>query len=434
MDRILFLDERRPSSAPREPFRDEGQGDSMSWKGYRRGTDRVVDPEITLDRVRPVMAAAGITRVANVTGLDRIGMPVVAVCRPNARSVAVSQGKGLTLAAAKASGIMEALECFHAETTVLPLRLGTAEEMRRDAEVIDTDGLPAVVGSRFGPRSRILWAMGRDLVADREVLAPYEVVHTDYRVPFPTGSGCFLMSSNGLASGNHQLEAISHGICELVERDANTLWKCGTDETRAQRRVALKTIDAPDCLHLLALLDDADLEVSIWDTTSDVGLPAFWCQIADRRGARFRPLAPISGSGCHPRKQIALSRALTEAAQGRATIISGSRDDLTEYSYDEETVAARLDEFERQRQQEGPRRNFGEIPSFQADTIEEDVAFEVARLRAVGVREVVVFDLTRQEFGVPVVRVAIPGLEPMSDAPGYLPGLRAMRSYREARQ
>ena len=371
--------------------------------------------------------------VANITGLDRIGMPVVSVCRPNARSVAVSQGKGLTLAAAKASGIMEALECFHAENPRLPLRFGNLEEMRQVAEVVNTDALPVVAGGRFGPRSRILWTMGRDAASGAEVLAPFEMVHTDYRVPFPAGSGCFLMSSNGLASGNELLEAVSHAICELVERDANTLWKCGTEESRARTRVAVETIDAPDCLHLLALLDDADLDVAIWDVTTDVGISAFRCEIADRRGATFRPLMPLPGSGCHPRKQIALSRALTEAAQGRATLISGTRDDLSEASYDEERVAESLGEFNRLRRQEGPRRDFARIASFQADTIEEDVAFELGRLGEASLGQAVVFDLSRPEFGVPVVRVVVPGLEPMSDAPGYLPGLRAMRRYRETR-
>lgn len=57
----------------------------------------------------------GITRVADVTGLDRIGIPVVMVCRPNARSLAVSQGKGIDIEAATVSGLMESVELYHAE-------------------------------------------------------------------------------------------------------------------------------------------------------------------------------------------------------------------------------------------------------------------------------------------------------------------------------
>jgi ribosomal protein S12 methylthiotransferase accessory factor len=100
--------------------------DRAGFKAYRHGTHRTLDPARTLARVQPHLARMGITRIANVTGLDRIGVPVVMVCRPNARSLAVSQGKGLTLDAAKASGVMEALELDHAERILLPLMLGSA--------------------------------------------------------------------------------------------------------------------------------------------------------------------------------------------------------------------------------------------------------------------------------------------------------------------
>jgi len=51
-------------------------------KGFRGGTDRTVSPGETVDRVRPFMPAMGITRIANITGLDCIGIPVVMVCHP----------------------------------------------------------------------------------------------------------------------------------------------------------------------------------------------------------------------------------------------------------------------------------------------------------------------------------------------------------------
>lgn len=61
-------------------------------KRYTTGTHRDRAPEETVARVRGLLPALGITRIANVTGLDRIGMPVVMVCRPNSRSLAVAQG------------------------------------------------------------------------------------------------------------------------------------------------------------------------------------------------------------------------------------------------------------------------------------------------------------------------------------------------------
>jgi ribosomal protein S12 methylthiotransferase accessory factor len=53
----------------------------------------------------------------------------------------------------------------------------------------------------------------------------------------------------------------------------------------------------------------------------------------------------------------------------------------------------------------------------------------LARLRSVGIDQVVVVDLTREAIGVPVVRVIVPGLEGvMEEEHGdYAPGRRARR-------
>src|SRR5258707_5540781 len=89
--------------------------DAAQPKTYRRGTHRALTPADTLARFRPHAAAMGITRLGNVTGLDRIGIPVTVAVRPNSRSFSVSQGKGLGVSQAMASAIMEAIELFHGE-------------------------------------------------------------------------------------------------------------------------------------------------------------------------------------------------------------------------------------------------------------------------------------------------------------------------------
>ena len=96
----------------------------------------------------------GITRIANVTGLDTIGIPVVMVCRPNSRSVSVSQGKGLTLAAAKASGVMESVEGYHAEHITLALEMLELQELRYSHRVADPEDLPRPVTASFIPICR----------------------------------------------------------------------------------------------------------------------------------------------------------------------------------------------------------------------------------------------------------------------------------------
>ncbi len=69
-------------------------------------------------------------------------------------------------------------------------------------------------------------------------------------------------------------------------------------------------------------------------------------------------------------------------------------------------------------------RPFSSVPTFDGDSIEEDVAWELEQLKSAGIAEVVAVDLTLKEFGIPVVRVVIPGLESMCDAPGFVPGRR----------
>src|SRR5262249_8797884 len=152
-------------------------------------------------------------RVGVITGLDVVGIPVVMVCRPNSRSLSVFQGKGTDLAAAKASGIMEAVEAWHAENVLLPLRVATYRELQAVAHVVEVEQLPRLPSSRFDPDLPILWIEGTDVFSSERTWVPFECVHLDFRVPGPEGTGCFLGTSTGLAAGNHLLEAVSHSLC-----------------------------------------------------------------------------------------------------------------------------------------------------------------------------------------------------------------------------
>jgi ribosomal protein S12 methylthiotransferase accessory factor len=395
-----------------------------SCKLFRSGTHRIFDPVETLARIKPLAPSMGITRIANVTGLDVIGIPVVAVMRPNSRSLAVAQGKGLDLTAAKVSGLMESIENYHAENICRPLLLDSEARIRaRGGRVIDVGALPRASGGSYNPESRLLWIEGHQIVAREKVWLPYEVVHADYTPPLPTGSGAFLMSDSGIASGNHPLEATSHAICELVERDAVTLWQYSGGVERSQRRVEPDSVDDEACRWALERFASAGVRVGVWDVTSDVGIPAFFCDIVDARADPFRPLGAMSGAGCHPCRGIALFRALSEAAQARLTVIAGSRDDLGLAVYrrglDGEEFSRSLAAMDLP-----PGRTFAQSATFEGQTLEEDVAWELERLAAASIREVVVVDLTIREWGIPVVRVVIPGLEGISDAPGFVAGSR----------
>src|SRR5215210_7501401 len=91
-------------------------------KGYMEGTHRLIAPEATLENILPHLAANHITRCADVTGLDRLGIPVYCAIRPRGKTVQVTNGKGLRHPDAKVSALMEAIELFHAENPACELR------------------------------------------------------------------------------------------------------------------------------------------------------------------------------------------------------------------------------------------------------------------------------------------------------------------------
>jgi ribosomal protein S12 methylthiotransferase accessory factor len=402
-------------------------------KGHLAGTHRIRSPAETLARVSPLMPVMGITRIANITGLDCLDIPVTMVCRPNARSLAVSQGKGLDLVAAKVSGLMESIEAYHAETITLPLKIATYEELRYTHNVIDVEQLPRTPNGLFHPNLAMAWIEGIDLVHRERIWVPYDVVHVNFTARMRWTKTGFVCSSNGLASGNHLLEAIEHAICEVVERDAVTLWRLLDAEGQARTRIDPTTVDDAACRSVLAKYAAAGIAVGLWECTSDVGVPAFYCRIMDEAEQPFRRLGYADGMGCHPARNIAVLRALTEAAQSRLALIAGSRDDMLRESYLQLRSPDRLDQHRRDLQRPEPMRPFTDCVTAENDSFDADVAWEIDRLRAVGLDRIVLVDLTKPELGIPVARIVVPGLEGLAVANQWAPGKRARARMRGAK-
>lgn len=390
-----------------------GAGDT-----YRPGTHRVAGPEQTLEWVRPMLPRMGITRIADITGLDRVGIPTVLVCRPNSRSIAVAQGKGADLASAKASGVMEAVEIFHAETIALPLRYARRDDME-EAPLADLDALPRQRAAMPPGDLAMLWIEAQDLAGGRPRWLPLETVSTDYTLPQPPGSGWFQATTNGLASGNTPEEARLHGLCELIERDATTLWSRGG--ARAWTCLDLSTVDDPLAQDLLGRFAAAGVAVAVWEATSDIGVACFVALAAGRDDGAD----PELGAGCHPARGVALCRALTEAAQARVGFVSGARDDLLPSLYAPGARRRRAAQARAWLDAATPARRFVDAPDFAGGGPGADLAHVLDRLHAAGLDEILAVDLARPEFAVPVARMVVPGLEGPDEEPGWRPGRRA---------
>lgn len=106
------------------------------------------------------MAQMGITRLANVTGLDCIGIPVYVAVRPNSRALATAQGKGIDVDAAKASALMESIESWHGERIDRPLRYESFRALRRSTAVVDVTELPRRANSVLRLDTPMLWIEG----------------------------------------------------------------------------------------------------------------------------------------------------------------------------------------------------------------------------------------------------------------------------------
>jgi ribosomal protein S12 methylthiotransferase accessory factor len=174
------------------------------------------------------------------------------------------------------------------------------------------------------------------------------------------------------------------------------------------------------------MYDRAGVSVGIWDVTTDIGLPVFTCVVLDRRPSPFRRIGPLKGVGCHLTREVALLRALTEAAQARLTLIAGSRDDVGRPRYveaqDEQLISSRQALLA-----QPARRHFEEAPTENNRDVADDVGSVLRKLARVGIEQALVVDLRKPVFDIPVARVVVPGLEGHHSAPGFVPGARIAR-------
>jgi ribosomal protein S12 methylthiotransferase accessory factor len=381
---------------------------------WRDGTHRAATLAATWQRFAPAMRRAGITRIAELTGLDTLGIPVFAAIRPLGRSLSTQQGKGVTPLAAKVSALMESLETWTAENVALPIVRGSIRAL--GARAVDVRRLPRALAEPADHReattrvrrrrraldrdARLRWVAGRDLATDEEVLVPYESVTLDMvfaRAPV------FDVSSNGLASGNVLVEAILHGLCEVIERDAEAHWR----RTGGDRRIVLDSITDPACLALIEQITAAGARIFVWDLGCDV-IPVVGCAIMeDPREPAWRALGFYQGFGAHLEPAIAVARAITEAAQTRLTYIAGARDDFFPADYARATDADLLaDLWDRLAAPCDDPASFADLPRIPATGLGDGLGQLLARLD----RQVIVVDLTHPQLRVPVVKVIVPGL------------------------
>ena len=370
---------------------------SVIEKGYRRGTHRLVAPETTWSVIEPLLASFGITRVADITGLDDVGIPVFIAVRPASATLAVSAGKGVTPLLARVSATMEMIEFAHAEAIGPAVAHGSWGELHDRS--FGLRELALVPGSLVGESVLLEWVLGRGLLSGRQTLVPREYVQMSNVVKRCWAPPLFDTSTNGLASGNSVSEATLHGLYELIERDC--LAELAERDPADHVRVDPDGIEDPDCRWLIERLRAADNWFEIIDATGRIGVP---CYVVNVWSAAF-PIM-ISGSGCHLCPAVAASRALTEAAQSRLSIISGTRESIPEQVY----LLSHVRQARPRPLDEDARVVGGLRADTATDSLDHDLARVARRVRETIGREPIVVDLSGGCEGYAVTKTIVPGL------------------------
>jgi ribosomal protein S12 methylthiotransferase accessory factor len=374
---------------------------SSCKKTYNHETQRAVPLAETLARIEPKIPAAGITRVADITNLDRIGIPVFSCIRPTADegAITVYNGKGATVEESRISGIMEGIERYSSEIHDRKIRLDTYEMLEGREPVVNPKDL--ILPAETEPGHVLPWIEGWDIANDEPTLVPAQAVFH----PLPRNfRQIFRTSTNGLASGNTPEEAIFHALCEVIERDAWSL----VEATR-NTGPAVVNIDDPMIAGMQKKFAEAQVDVIVRDITSDIGIPTM-AAVADDVLLKDPSLLTI-GIGTHTNARIAVMRALTEVAQSRLTQIHGAREDTVTADLRKKMGYDRVKRINGYWFRDNGSVNYRDFRSFDSDDFAGDIRFAIESLKKQGLDRVIVIDLTREEIGVPVVRVIVPGLE-----------------------
>lgn len=379
------------------------------------GVHRECAAELTFARVLPFFGHLGITRLADLTGLDRIGIPVYNAIVPRANDVlSAYHGKGTTKADAMTSAVMEAVERLSGGLPLRPVAIAAYDELVAvGRRALRPGDLNLALLPQYRDDLPIYWLAGHDLLADEPILVPHGAVSY---VDTSGAPPCYaLTTSNGLASGNSLEEAICHALCELIERDALTIAEvAGTrlGEILGSEVPAASLDPAtlpPRVQDLAARFADAGIELRLRWVTGDLGVPTVHA-VAIEDGD---PPRCHRGYGTHPDVEVAVVRAITECAQGRA---------IDDPSAEPETPAPPTG---------GRAVSVIDPPSYPSDDVAADLQLLLDRVRAGGLSHAIAVDVSPPQIPVHVVRVLVPGLESWAIDRSRL-GIRAARAWNEA--
>lgn len=378
---------------------------------YFKGTHRVIAPKKTIEINEDKLKTAGITRIADITDLDRIGIPVYTAIRPTAEDGAISiyAGKGVSKDHARASAMMEGFERYSAEKQDSDeCIIANVDEIAEKGNYIDPKSLnlPKEFEKKDISNMSLEWSLTHDLITDEDYYIPTNSIYHPYNHENNIES-LFKSNTNGLASGNILEEAILHGIFEVIERDAWSIFEL-THKNYSQ--INLDSIESDLINETIERFTSNGINIKLMDFTADINVPTIAAS-ADDTVTRDAGLLTL-GMGTHLDPEVAILRALTEVAQSRATQINGAREDTVRADFAREAGYERMKRINKYYfRQEENQINLSDIENKSTTSINEDLEIVKDELTSNDIKHILYHDLTRSELDVSVVRIIIPEME-----------------------
>lgn len=340
----------------------------------------------------------GISRVADLTGYDRLNVPVVCAVHPNVSSLQNTshQGKDFDLGRAALKAVMESLERHAAANLISDVRLSAKQAMDSGlADEVWSQGLDSL-------DRPICWCSGRSLLDGRSVLAPLR------RVAFPSLEPYELLghrpSTTGLAAHTEFDQACLSASLELLERNALRRYMLGAPAARLY-------VDGTGDVEIDRLLAALDRERIAWAIVS-VEAPAGVCVLMalSIEAAGVLPNLPVAGYAAALSPLNALRGALLELVQSRCVALQGSREDFSRYKtnwtdHPEPDPNLRL---EQMLEDVHVSINWDEFCKTMAPVAVPNSAEQSLSRLTQAAGELVCFDLTSFAFGMPTARVLAP--------------------------
>jgi len=358
------------------------------------------------------MRGLGISRLTDITRMDRLGLPVWVSVRPRSQTLRVNAGKGLNAHDAQVGALMEAIEFAAAE----PRHSQWHTEALTIGRLVGLwDGkfgwpdLAPTIGIRTSMRTRLDAIHCEELVEGGTMPVPAELVFVPWQVRKGTRP-IFGTSTNGLASGNTLDEATLHGLLEVMERDAISM---------SLARDVSRWVDPDECPAMVRAYArewrKLGVDLAVRQVPNCFGLPCFKACLHEKYDNHVNLAA---GHGLHLSRDIALVRAVCEAAQSRLSTIHGGRDDIVGYyqKFKTSNRSGRLDAdaaavahwFDTARV-----ATYAQVPDClpRHTSVTSLLKGLLQALHRLGFRTVLRHQFVRELGGLHVVRVLVPGLE-----------------------